>query len=120
MELAAGFPPTTRDDWRRLAVEVLRKSGVEAGSPEEALSSPTYDGVPVAPLYDAGDLPGDPGLPGAPPFTRGRGRGPAGTSGSGTPWPTPRRCWPTWRTASPRSGWSSATARSRWTRCPPC
>ncbi|MEU1391045.1 MULTISPECIES: methylmalonyl-CoA mutase family protein [unclassified Nonomuraea] len=71
MELAAGFPPTTRDDWRRLAVEVLRKSGVEAGSPEEALSSPTYDGVPVAPLYDAGDLPGDPGLPGAPPFTRG-------------------------------------------------
>ncbi|MFI9597798.1 methylmalonyl-CoA mutase family protein [Nonomuraea sp. NPDC052265] len=71
MELAAGFPPTDRDDWRRLAVEVLRRSGVEAGSPDEALSSPTYDGVTVAPLYDAGDLPGDPGMPGAPPFTRG-------------------------------------------------
>ncbi|NUP83608.1 MAG: methylmalonyl-CoA mutase small subunit [Nonomuraea sp.] len=71
MELAAGFPSTTRDDWRRLAVEVLRKSGVEADSPEEALSSPTYDGVTVAPLYDDSDLPGDPGPPGAPPFVRG-------------------------------------------------
>lgn len=71
MELAAGFPSTTRDGWRRLAVEVLRRSGVEAASPEEALSSRTYDGVTVAPLYDASDLPGDPGLPGAYPFVRG-------------------------------------------------
>ncbi|MEV1179411.1 methylmalonyl-CoA mutase, partial [Nonomuraea sp. NPDC049784] len=63
MELAAGFASISRDGWRALAVEVLRKSGIETGSPEEALSSPTYDGVTVAPLYDQDDLPGDPGLP---------------------------------------------------------
>jgi methylmalonyl-CoA mutase len=71
MELAAGFASTTRDGWRSLAVEVLRKSGVEAGSPEEALSTETYDGVTVAPLYDLDDLPGDPGMPGAAPYVRG-------------------------------------------------
>ncbi|TDE55778.1 methylmalonyl-CoA mutase [Nonomuraea mesophila] len=71
MELAAGFAPVSRDDWRALAVAVLRKSGIEADSPEEALSTLTYDGVTVAPLYDAGDLPGDPGLPGAAPYVRG-------------------------------------------------
>ncbi|MFD1542646.1 methylmalonyl-CoA mutase subunit beta [Nonomuraea guangzhouensis] len=57
MHLAAGFPTTNRDDWRTLALEVLRKSGVEAGSPEEALAGVTYDGVTLAPLYDAADLP---------------------------------------------------------------
>ncbi|GHH69386.1 methylmalonyl-CoA mutase [Streptosporangium violaceochromogenes] len=67
----AGFPPTTRERWRELALGVLRKSGIEAGSPEEALASTTYDGVVVAPLYDASDLPGDPGLPGLPPYVRG-------------------------------------------------
>ncbi|MGA5760177.1 methylmalonyl-CoA mutase subunit beta [Nonomuraea bangladeshensis] len=71
MELAAGFTPTTRDDWRELAAAVLRRSGIEAGSPEEALSTPTYDGLTIAPLYDLDDLPGDPGLPGAPPYVRG-------------------------------------------------
>ncbi|MEU9886012.1 methylmalonyl-CoA mutase subunit beta [Sphaerisporangium sp. NPDC051011] len=71
---AAGFTPATRDDWGRLAVGVLRKSGVEVGSPEEALASmsfTTYDGVTVAPLYDAADLPGDAGLPGFAPYVRG-------------------------------------------------
>ncbi|MDH2430697.1 methylmalonyl-CoA mutase subunit beta [Sphaerisporangium sp. TRM90804] len=75
----AAFPPSTRDDWRRLAVAVLRKSGAEVGSPEEALAHTTYDGVTVAPLYDAGDLPGDPGLPGFAPYVRG------GTPIGGTP-----------------------------------
>ncbi|MEV0196181.1 methylmalonyl-CoA mutase subunit beta [Nonomuraea sp. NPDC050691] len=64
MDLAAGFPATTRDDWRALALAVLRKAGTEADSPEEALSSRTYDGVTLAPLYDADDLPA------APPFDR--------------------------------------------------
>ncbi|GAA4191846.1 methylmalonyl-CoA mutase family protein [Streptosporangium oxazolinicum] len=68
---AAEFPPVTRDRWRELALGVLRKSGVETGSPEEALASTTYDGVTIAPIYDASDLPGDPGLPGAVPYVRG-------------------------------------------------
>ncbi|MFF5205939.1 methylmalonyl-CoA mutase family protein [Streptosporangium sp. NPDC000396] len=68
---AADFPATTRERWRELALGVLRKSGVETGSPEEALASVTYDGVTVAPLYDASDLPADPGLPGSAPFIRG-------------------------------------------------
>lgn len=68
---AADFPPTTRERWRELALGVLRKSGVEAGSPEEALASLTYDGVTIAPLYDASDLPDDPGLPGSAPYVRG-------------------------------------------------
>ncbi|MEV0418096.1 methylmalonyl-CoA mutase family protein [Streptosporangium canum] len=68
---AADFPPTTREQWSELALGVLRKSGVEAGSPEEALASVTYDGVTIAPLYDASDLPDDPGLPGAAPYVRG-------------------------------------------------
>jgi len=68
---AAEFPPVTRDRWRELALGVLRKSGVETDSPEEALAFTTYDGVTIAPIYDASDLPGDPGLPGAAPYVRG-------------------------------------------------
>ncbi|GAA2878201.1 methylmalonyl-CoA mutase family protein [Streptosporangium fragile] len=49
----------------------MRKSGIETGSPEEALASTTYDGVTIAPIYDASDLPGDPGLPGTAPYLRG-------------------------------------------------
>ncbi|MFF4614825.1 methylmalonyl-CoA mutase family protein [Nonomuraea jabiensis] len=71
MELATGFESISRDGWRALAVEVLRKSGIETESPEEALSTATYDGVTVAPLYDLDDLPGDPGLPGEAPYVRG-------------------------------------------------
>ncbi len=71
MELAAGFASISRDDWRALAAEVLRKSGAEAGAPEEVLSRTTYDGITVAPLYDADDLPGAPGVPGATPYVRG-------------------------------------------------
>ncbi|GAA1260602.1 methylmalonyl-CoA mutase family protein [Sphaerisporangium rubeum] len=57
---------------------MLRRSGAEAGSPEEALSSTTYDGVTIAPLYDPGDLPADPGLPGFAPYVRGAAGGPGG------------------------------------------
>lgn len=56
MELAAEFPPVTRDDWRAMALAVVRKSGLEL----DALSSPTYDGLTLRPLYDAGDLPAAP------------------------------------------------------------
>lgn len=64
-DLAAEFPPGTREQWRKLALGVLRKSGVldEDATPaaaEEALSSTTYDGVTVAPLHDVSDLPDAP------------------------------------------------------------
>ncbi|GII67271.1 methylmalonyl-CoA mutase [Sphaerisporangium krabiense] len=71
---AAGFPPASRDDWARLALGVLRRSGAEPGSPEEALASlsfTTYDDVTVAPLYDAADLPAGSGVPGFAPYVRG-------------------------------------------------
>ncbi|GAA1770683.1 methylmalonyl-CoA mutase subunit beta [Nonomuraea bangladeshensis] len=56
-------PVVSRERWRELALEVLRKSGKEVTSPEEALATATYDGVTLAPLYDAADLPAGPGLP---------------------------------------------------------
>ncbi|MEV7006983.1 methylmalonyl-CoA mutase family protein [Streptosporangium sp. NPDC051022] len=71
LRTAAPFPPITRERWRELALGVLRKSGIETGSPEEALSSTTYDGVTIAPLYDESDVSGDPGLPGSAPYIRG-------------------------------------------------
>jgi methylmalonyl-CoA mutase len=73
LQLAADFPPATRDAWRDLALAVLRKSGRDS-DPERALATTTHDGVPIRPLYDESDLPGpefDPGLPGLFPFTRG-------------------------------------------------
>ncbi|WP_327085299.1 methylmalonyl-CoA mutase family protein [Nonomuraea sp. NBC_01738] len=48
MELAAEFPPVTRADWQQLALSVLRRSGLEL----DDLSSPTYDGLTLLPLYD--------------------------------------------------------------------
>ncbi|GII93704.1 methylmalonyl-CoA mutase subunit beta [Sinosporangium siamense] len=81
LPLAAEFPPATREQWRELALGVLRKSGVEADSPEDALSSPTYDGVTVFPLYDSADVPRDGGLPGLAPFVR--GARPEGAASSG-------------------------------------
>ncbi|MGI5157022.1 methylmalonyl-CoA mutase family protein [Microbispora sp. CA-102843] len=59
---AAEFPQATREQWRTLAAEVLRKSGWDGspGEAEAALTSTTYDGVAVAPLYDAADLPAAP------------------------------------------------------------
>jgi methylmalonyl-CoA mutase len=72
--LAADFPTPTRDDWRALVAAVLAKSGAGADvDPEQALSSVTYDGIRIKPLYTAEDAHGldlD-GLPGHPPFVRG-------------------------------------------------
>jgi methylmalonyl-CoA mutase len=70
--LAAGFPEPTREQWRALVAAVLARSGVE-GDPEEALSSVTYDGLRIKPLYTAEDAPGPDaaGRPGHPPYVRG-------------------------------------------------
>ncbi len=58
MELAAGFDPGSREEWRALALSVLRKSGYEGDDPEGRLATRTYDDVTIAPLYDeAPELP---------------------------------------------------------------
>ncbi|HST48765.1 methylmalonyl-CoA mutase family protein [Jatrophihabitans sp.] len=78
LELAAEFPAASREQWRSMVAAVLAKSGVEpaTGHPEDALSYRTYDGLRIAPLYTAADLPDGvgieaAGLPGRPPFVRG-------------------------------------------------
>ncbi|MDT4911233.1 MAG: methylmalonyl-CoA mutase [Pseudonocardiales bacterium] len=74
LALAADFPAPTRDEWRALVAAVLAKSGVaEDADPEDALSSTTYDGIRIRPLYTADDAHGvdADGLPGHPPFVRG-------------------------------------------------
>ncbi|GIJ44938.1 methylmalonyl-CoA mutase [Virgisporangium aliadipatigenens] len=59
LSLAAGFPAASAQEWRRLAVAVLRKSGAAgADTPDEAvdelLATQTYDGIRLAPLHTAG------------------------------------------------------------------
>ncbi|SOD72013.1 heterodimeric methylmalonyl-CoA mutase small subunit [Jatrophihabitans sp. GAS493] len=79
LDLAADFPPASRDQWRDLVAGVLRKSGTpEAeldaalGGPEQVLASRTYDGISIAPLYTREDAPAvGTGLPGQSPFVRG-------------------------------------------------
>ncbi|MCK1625234.1 methylmalonyl-CoA mutase small subunit [Bradyrhizobium sp. 160] len=45
LELASGFAPASREDWRRLVDEVLE------GAPFERLVGRTYDGLRIEPLY---------------------------------------------------------------------
>ncbi|OAA28188.1 heterodimeric methylmalonyl-CoA mutase small subunit [Frankia sp. EI5c] len=78
LELAADFPGATRDEWRRLVLGVLRKSGVAGedagpGEVEDLIASSTYEGIHIRPLYDAADGAGlaPTGLPGLAPFVRG-------------------------------------------------
>jgi methylmalonyl-CoA mutase len=74
LALAADFPAATREEWRDLVAAVLAKSGVaEDADPEDALSSTTYDGIRIRPLYTADDAPSldAAGRPGHPPFVRG-------------------------------------------------
>jgi methylmalonyl-CoA mutase len=75
ISLASGFPPATREQWRALVAGVLAKSAKSAKSanpgasdvdPEQALSSATYDGFELRPLYTAADLPADFVWPAAP------------------------------------------------------
>lgn len=115
LPLAAAFPDADRAQWQRLVEGVLRKSGVaEATGPaaEDTLATDLQDGIRVRPLYTAEDGTAALGHPGFPPFVRaGRPRArpsPGGTYASTMSTPIPsgpmNRCWPIWRTASPRSG----------------
>jgi methylmalonyl-CoA mutase len=73
LPLAAEFPATSREDWVQLVTGVLLRSGLaQDADPIAALSSSTYDGITVLPLYTADDLPPGPtGEPGAAPYVRG-------------------------------------------------
>ncbi|WP_354644027.1 methylmalonyl-CoA mutase small subunit [Kitasatospora camelliae] len=84
LPLAAEFPDATREQWQRLVEGVLRKSGaqdVTGEQAEDALSTQLQDGLRARPLYTAEDAPADAGLPGFPPYVRG-GR-PQGAAESG-------------------------------------
>lgn len=84
LPLAADFPPASRQAWRELVAGVLAKSGLrhDPAEPEAALSHLGYDGIAIAPLYTAEDLPaGETGeteqpAPGQPPYVRGAQPGP--------------------------------------------
>lgn len=89
LDLAAGFPPTTPDDWRALALGVLRKSGAadaatEARSVDDLLASTTYDGIRIAPLHHRPAVPPQIGTPGTTPFVRGAERRRDGGGAGGT------------------------------------
>jgi methylmalonyl-CoA mutase len=91
LALASQFPPPTRDQWRDLVADVLRKAGAhDLPDPvEEALSVPVATGVRVAPLYtaeDAADLPARVGVPGLAPFVRGARAGTASDQGKPGGW----------------------------------
>ncbi|MDQ3735589.1 MAG: methylmalonyl-CoA mutase subunit beta [Actinomycetota bacterium] len=80
LALAAGFPRPDREQWRELIAAVLRRAGRnELPEPvEDALRHSLGHGVDVAPLYvaqDAADLGRTVGVPGLPPFVRGRRAG---------------------------------------------
>ncbi|MEV8511969.1 methylmalonyl-CoA mutase subunit beta [Dactylosporangium sp. NPDC051484] len=84
-----GAPVQDLEQWRRLALGVLRKSGLAGeDTPPEAvvdlLSTETYDGLRIAPLYTAEDLAPPPGQPGQVPFVR-------GGSGAARPWDVRQR-----------------------------
>jgi methylmalonyl-CoA mutase len=83
--LGAGFPPADRDQWRALAAAVLAKAGdtTDPSGVEEALTSTTYDGIGIRPLYTADDAPAlsGRGLPGHPPYVRGATESGAAASG---------------------------------------
>lgn len=72
LALAGDFPAVSRDEWRALVASVLAKSGRDGVDPEAALTSTTYDGIEIKPLFTAADAHSVAvdGLPGHPPFVR--------------------------------------------------
>jgi methylmalonyl-CoA mutase len=64
LDLATDFPSADEAHWRALLT-----SGSEDGDPLAALTTRTYEGIEIRPLYT--DRSGDPGVPGSPPYVRG-------------------------------------------------
>jgi len=83
LPLAALFPAADREQWHELVATALRKSGRIAADAapatvEAALTSFTYDGIGILPLYTRDDAPPiEAGLPGSTPFVRGSSSQPA-------------------------------------------
>lgn len=75
LELTADFPAPDPDAWMELVEKSL------GGRPYEKLTTKSYDGIAIRPLYTAEDSAGDTGVPGAAPFVR--GATPLGASQSG-------------------------------------
>ncbi|WP_236795677.1 methylmalonyl-CoA mutase family protein [Amycolatopsis sp. GM8] len=75
LALAAEFATPGRAEWQELVAGVLRKSGALPpdfdGAPESLLTTETYDGIDIQPLYTADDEAGHAGFPGIAPFVRG-------------------------------------------------
>ncbi|TKG64233.1 methylmalonyl-CoA mutase small subunit [Prauserella endophytica] len=75
LTLAAEFGAPDRAGWERLVTGVLKKSGALpedfTGAPQSLLTSTTYDGIEIQPLYTADDQAPPAGFPGLSPFVRG-------------------------------------------------
>ncbi|RZQ62781.1 methylmalonyl-CoA mutase family protein [Amycolatopsis suaedae] len=73
--LGGEFDAPSRQRWQELVAGVLRKSGALpedfGGDPDSLLTSRTYDGIELRPLYTADDQAPPAGFPGLPPFVRG-------------------------------------------------
>ena len=78
LSLAAAFPEASREQWEKLVVGVLDKSGARGLLPEGAAErlSVTVGGIRIAGIYGPDDVTAagvpDPGFPGSAPFVRGR------------------------------------------------
>jgi methylmalonyl-CoA mutase len=88
LTLAAEFETPGRAQWQELVAGVLRKSGALkedfgtfSGTPESLLTTRTYDGIEIQPLYTAEDTSPPAGFPGVAPFVR--GARPEGSIGTG-------------------------------------
>ncbi len=85
LTLAAAFPAATREQWEKLVVGVLDKSGARGLLPQAAAEqlSVTVGGIRIAGIYGPDDVAAasvpEPGFPGSAPFVR--GRRPEGTLG---------------------------------------
>jgi methylmalonyl-CoA mutase len=55
--LSADFPPATAESWRALVAKTLGEK------PFSSLEKATVEGLPIAPLYPPGDLPGEQAFP---------------------------------------------------------
>ncbi|WP_213163256.1 methylmalonyl-CoA mutase family protein [Kaustia mangrovi] len=66
MELAGDFPHATYEDWLKRVEETLKGADFD-----KTLTSRTYDGLAIAPLYSRETSPVAPEWPGLAPYTRG-------------------------------------------------